>query len=295
MKVSIIVLSYNHESYLHETLQSLTDQKTKFEYEILVGDDCSPDNSRLIIDQFYGKHPNKIKRIYPEKNLGPNANYLNCLRNAKGQFIAFCEGDDYWIDENKLQKQVDFLEQNPKYGGVCGEVISRDIEKKSEERIPLKEEGVICFEDIVFQNKIHSNTILFRNELINIDSLDVIKQLSIGDWYLHLLVTMQRPYYYLPQYLALYRVHNAGIFSKKSDFFKAYQKSRLLAIFMKSEGNDENSRLIKKSLESQVFTAFRASGRDNKKELKELFNIMLNHKIIKLNRSLIRGAFNFVK
>ena len=164
-KVSICVISYNQEDYVRECLESIITQKADFYYEIVVGEDCSTDNTAKIIELFAETHDN-IRLLDNTSNLGVLPNFIRTLRACKGKYIAFCEGDDYWIDENKLQTQVDFLEQNTKYGGVCGEIISYNVEAKFEKRHLFKKEGDIVFDDLICQNKIHSNTILFRRDLL---------------------------------------------------------------------------------------------------------------------------------
>ncbi|NMS18988.1 glycosyltransferase, partial [Vibrio parahaemolyticus] len=110
-KVSVICTCYNHEKYIEQTLLSILNQTVDFEYELLIHDDCSPDNSRKIIDRVFNEYSGKcqIKRIYPEENIyskGSSAVLFNMLPHVDGEYIAFCEGDDYWVDDNKLQKQL---------------------------------------------------------------------------------------------------------------------------------------------------------------------------------------------
>ncbi|WP_051605491.1 glycosyltransferase [Sediminibacter sp. Hel_I_10] len=292
--VSVCVITYNHQAFINQCLDGIIEQQTNFDYDIVIGEDCSTDTTASIIKEYARVHKH-INFLDNSKNLGAIPNFIRTLKACKGKYIAFCEGDDYWIDRNKLQKQVDFLEQHPKYGGVCGEIISRDVDNQIEESHPLKQEGIITFEEIIVKNKIHSNTILFRSNLLNVEDLNAIMEISVGDWYLHLLVTKKKPYYYLPDYFALYRIHDLGIFSKKSDFYKSYQKVRLLNIFLKNECDSQNSYLVKESLQYQVFQALKESTKEDKKELKELFSILLNHKILKMNRSVIGGAINLIK
>lgn len=293
-KVSVCVISYNQEAYIKNCLDSILSQNTKFDVEVVVGEDCSTDDTATILSQMALSNKN-IRVLDNTKNLGVLPNFIRTLKSCNGKYIAFCEGDDYWIDENKIQKQVDFLEENPQYGGVCGEIISLDVERNTEEKQPLKKERAINFEEIILKNKIHSNTILFRKALLNVDDLDVIKDLSIGDWYLHLLITKEKPYYYLPEYFALYRVHNQGIFSKRTEFFKSYQKARLIFAFLKNEGTHQDLKMIEESLKHQILKALRASNGEDKKEIKELFSIIIKEKFFKVNRSLIHGAFNLIK
>lgn len=116
--VSVIMLCYNHEKYIRKALDSVVNQITNFDYEIIVHDDKSTDNSAAIIKEYEEKYPDRIKAIYQEENQYSKKvlirrTYIDPI--LRGKYVAFCECDDYWCDENKLQKQVDFLEANPEY------------------------------------------------------------------------------------------------------------------------------------------------------------------------------------
>ncbi len=107
--VSVVVLCYNHENYVVETINSVVDQKCSFNFEIIVSDDCSTDNTLNIIKILQLKYPNLIKIISNKHNLGVNISFLNAVKSAKGDYIASLGGDDYWIVENKLEMQVQLL------------------------------------------------------------------------------------------------------------------------------------------------------------------------------------------
>lgn len=114
-KISICCLCYNHSQYISQTFESFLVQKGNFEIEIVVFDDCSTDNSREIIMMYKKKYPEKFNLIFPEKNTykqGKTA-FFDIIKNAKGEYVAFCEGDDYWISETKLNKQLEFIKKNP--------------------------------------------------------------------------------------------------------------------------------------------------------------------------------------
>lgn len=118
MKVSVLFITYNHEEYLRQSLDGILMQKTNFEYEIVVGEDCSTDNTREILKEYAAKYPEKFVLLFREKNFGrPTMNVYDTGMHCQGEYIAFLEGDDYWTDENKLQKQVDFLDTNREYMG----------------------------------------------------------------------------------------------------------------------------------------------------------------------------------
>ncbi|WP_372995833.1 glycosyltransferase [Lutispora sp.] len=120
--VSISVLAYNHEKYIRKALDSILMQKVNFLYEIVIGEDCSQDGTRDILMEYKAKYPDKIKLILNEKNLGMMENAKNVRSNCMGKYRAGCEGDDYWTDPYKLQKQIDFLENNPQFIGTVHKV-----------------------------------------------------------------------------------------------------------------------------------------------------------------------------
>ncbi len=116
-KISVIVLTYNHEKYIKRALDSILNQKTDYSYEILIGDDCSTDNSWNILKEYKKKYPDIIRIFQTKKNMGATRNLYHLLKKASGEYIAQLETDDYWSDELKLQKQIDFLEKNREYVG----------------------------------------------------------------------------------------------------------------------------------------------------------------------------------
>lgn len=111
-KVSVCVVTYNHEKYIKECLESIVTQKCDFDFEVIVGDDCSTDNTRVIVQEYADKYPNIVKPIFHEKNLGPQGNYLYIHNIAKGEYIAGIDGDDYALP-GKLQAQADFMDKTP--------------------------------------------------------------------------------------------------------------------------------------------------------------------------------------
>ncbi len=126
IKVSVVVATYNQEKYIGHTLESIVSQKVNFKYEVLVGDDCSKDGTAKIVKEYGEKYPDIIVPIIREKNLGMGGNVVDLTMRTKGEYIAFIEGDDYWIDDNKLQKQVDFLDSHPDYVACFGQCMIVD-------------------------------------------------------------------------------------------------------------------------------------------------------------------------
>lgn len=118
--VSIIVLTYYHDAYIAQALDSILMQETGVRYEVLVGDDASQDRTPEIVGDYASRFPDLVKPILREKNLGASRNFYDLCCRAKGNYIAILEGDDYWLDPRKLQKQWEFLEEHRDYVGCCG-------------------------------------------------------------------------------------------------------------------------------------------------------------------------------
>ena len=116
IKVSIIVITYNQEHSISQTLDSIIAQECDFPYKIIVNDDCSKDKTPIILKQYASLYPQLIDLQLNEKNFGIVANYFNAVNRSSSEFIAVCAGDDWWCDPLKLQKQVDFMENHPECG-----------------------------------------------------------------------------------------------------------------------------------------------------------------------------------
>lgn len=130
--VSVIVITYGQEKYIKQALDSIIMQKTNFKFEIIVGNDCSPDNTAQILEKYTDNGNYTFNIINRKENVGATKNLYLSIKEAKGKYIAFLEGDDYWIDKDKLQKQFDFLEnkENQKYVGVAADFNDVDLEGK---------------------------------------------------------------------------------------------------------------------------------------------------------------------
>ena len=132
--VSVIVITYNQQEYIEMCLKSIIDQSINMEFEILVGDDASIDNTPNIIKEYVQRYPNIIKPVLRKENVGATKNLLDLINRAQGEYIAFCEGDDYWVGTVKLAEQVAFLEQDFSCFGTVHDVMVVDkvgIESKS--------------------------------------------------------------------------------------------------------------------------------------------------------------------
>lgn len=117
--ISILVCTYNQEKYLAQALDSILMQQCDEPFEILVGDDCSTDNTGKIADDYQSRYPNKVRVVRPEKNGGASYNIIRLVNSAKGEYLSICDGDDYWLRNDVLQKQLDIFRSMPDVGMVC--------------------------------------------------------------------------------------------------------------------------------------------------------------------------------
>lgn len=168
--VSIKCMTYNHENYIAQCIDGFLMQKTNFPFEILIHDDCSTDKTESIVRDYEAKFPKIIKGIYETENQwkkGCGAHHTKIDAAIKGKYIAICEGDDYWIDENKLQMQVDFLENNPEYG-MCytkAKQYNQSMQKFNKKSIGADFDG---FEDLLKNgNRIPTLTTVYRKDLLD--------------------------------------------------------------------------------------------------------------------------------
>lgn len=207
--VTIRCITYNHESYIRQCLEGFVMQKTNFRFEAIVHDDASTDGTANIIREFAEKYPDIIKPIYETENqYSKRDGSLSRIMDAHthGRYVAMCEGDDYWTDPYKLQKQVDFLEANPEYGLVYGKARVYDQEKKCFEK---KTTGHCCckVEDLMVASGIPTLTVLFRRELrmMYIEEIGFHKEWKMGDYPMWLFFAIKTKIYFLDEVVAVYR------------------------------------------------------------------------------------------
>ena len=126
--VSVIMITYGHEKYIAQAMDGVLMQQTRFPVELIIANDCSPDRTDFIVQKYISENIKRdlIRYFNHEKNLGMMPNFIFAVRKSKGKYIAMCEGDDYWTDPLKLQKQVDFLEKNTRYSMVCHDALVID-------------------------------------------------------------------------------------------------------------------------------------------------------------------------
>lgn len=219
MKVSVAMITYNHESYIREALDGILMQETNFDFNIIIGEDTSSDNTKSIIQEYIEKFSNKISCTFHVNNLGMMPNFINTLKSCNGEYIAICEGDDYWIDPLKLQKQVDFLESNKDYV-ICFHkvMILNDNNLEADINIErrynsIKKLPATVLDLLEHGNFIHTPSVLFRNQITDLPTEFVYS--TVGDYFLYIIHSQKGYIKRLDEVMAIYR-NNVGIYSTLS-------------------------------------------------------------------------------
>jgi len=163
--VSVIVTTYNHEPYLADALEAILSQECDFGVEIIVGEDCSRDNTLGVCKSFAHHYPDKITLITSTENVGWRRNYRRCVESAKGKYIAFCDGDDYWCDKSHLAEQVALMEQNRNVGLCYTLAERRDREGRLVGRFPIGE-GHTSLDAMLHDWCVENCTTLARRDLV---------------------------------------------------------------------------------------------------------------------------------
>jgi glycosyltransferase involved in cell wall biosynthesis len=220
--VSINCLTYNHSKYIRDAIEGFLMQKTNFPVEILIHDDASTDGTTEIIKEYEKRYPNLIKPLYEEENQwvkGRRGSLVFNIPRAQGKYIAFCEGDDYWTDPYKLQKQVDFLETHPDYGMVHTDDSNYDertgitVFSHKKDYYPYPPSGKV-FIELIKKNFISTLTVVCRTDILRLAYLNMEKFLPdklYRDYSLWLEISLRTKIKYLDMVTATYRIHEGSI------------------------------------------------------------------------------------
>lgn len=170
-KVSVCITTYNKEKYIERTLLSALNQITDFDYEIIISDDCSKDSTVSVINNIIKKHPqgNLVKLYAQEKNLTVNPNMLFVFSKCNGKYIAMLDGDDEWIDENKLQKQFNFLENNVEFSAVGTDSNIVYLQKDTVETFSHFAGSELSINDLLEIRYFQTSTFFFKKDILQKD------------------------------------------------------------------------------------------------------------------------------
>ena len=243
--VSICMVTYGHEEFISEAINSILMQQCDFDFELVIGNDASPDHSDAVIRKMINSHPrgHLIKYHKHEQNIGMMNNFSFILGQCRGQYIALCDGDDYWTDPMKLQKQVHFLANNPDYV-LCFhkvKILNRDG-SLTEDFITQVPENYETIETLLQQgNYIHTPSVLFRN-VINHYPNEFLRS-PIGDFFLYILLAEHGKLKFLNEEMCVYR-HGVGFFSQQTDVRISFNVMRFYSCLLSYLSNDRHKKII---------------------------------------------------
>ena len=217
--VSVCCITYNHENFIGQAIEGFLMQKTNFPFEIIISDDCSTDNTRKVINAYIEQHPGKIKLLSSATNIGSHRNIARSINAAKGKYIAKCEGDDYWSHPYKLQKQVDFLRNNPNYIICCHYTRVIDVTGNTIHVDPNPKPLKYSFLDLLIGKQVETKTatVMYQN-------IPAANKLFTEPWYLSCFAgdkffklsatrNTGMSIYVMPEVMSCYRNHTGGVWS----------------------------------------------------------------------------------
>ena len=284
--VSVIMITYGHEKYIEEAIKGVFLQKTNFPLELIISNDKSPDSTDEIVKNIIKYAPENIsvKYIQHPENIGMLPNLISTLKMAAGKYIAVCEGDDYWIDENKLQIQIDFLEKNEDFTLTFhnvfirnGETLSTDLDYEKR----LNSKDVYTIDDLSKGNFIHTPSVVFRN--MEIEFPEWYYTSFLGDYPLWSWLSKKGKIKYFPEKMGVYR-ENVGVWSGKSQEereFKTMLVLRNLIPDFKMFPNTQRNMIrtkntyIKNFLKHKIFAEVMTSPYFPELKFKDKFKLMV--------------------
>lgn len=205
--LTVCLITYNHKQFIRQAIEGVIMQQVDFPFELLIADDFSTDGTRDILVEYQQKHPDLIRLILQEKNVGPAQNWTDLITLPQSKYIAYFEGDDYWIDTHKLRKQVEFMETNAEYS-FCFHQALRINEDTSEYDV-YPQTAIRSFNEKEFLHliTIPMASLVYRKEV----PIQIIKTHSHGDFLMLCSLLTHGKAYFFAEVMSVYRVHNTGV------------------------------------------------------------------------------------
>jgi glycosyltransferase involved in cell wall biosynthesis len=277
MKLSVLIVTYNHERFLAQAMTSVLAQQINFDYEIVVGEDCSTDGTRDILMDFYRRFPDRIVPLLRDRNVGGGRNLEAGLAACRGQYLALLEGDDYWISDDKLRKQVEFLDTHPDFAMCCHRArVLPEVDLGYADVSPSLTAGSYTIEDLLKGNFVMTSTTVLRRDLYG-PLPSCFSGMNLGDWPRLALAARQGKIALMDDVMAAYRVHSGGVWSALPVRSRLEDTIRMLAALDKYLGH-KYTRTIRLTIARTHFElACHARQDGNRSEtVKHLMNCMRN-------------------
>lgn len=207
------MIAFNHAEFIAQAIESVLAQIAPFPFELVIGEDCSNDDTVKIIETLSKNNPQIIRARFNSPNLGMLPNFLMTLSECRGKYVAMLEGDDYWSDTAKIARQVRFLEENHSYAMCFHPVqVLENGKITNHDRFTRPVPETTTIRDLARGNYIHTCSVMYRRESLQ-DLPENFMQSSVGDYYLHMLSARNGLIGRLPQCMSVYRVHSGGVWS----------------------------------------------------------------------------------
>ncbi len=271
--VSIICNTYQHKVFITDTIEGFLMQETTFPVEILIHDDASTDGTAKIVKSYEEKYPNLIKPIYQVENqysqgIKPFVKFQ--YPRAQGKYIALCEGDDYWTEPTKLQKQVTFLENNRDFSITFHNGWLLENGNLKDDTLNLDQLEITTILDLCKKNYIRTASCVFRNKLIG-NFPELYCKSPAGDYFLHLLNAQYGQIKFFPEKMSVYRIHSQSLWSSKTRLQQLESSSEVYKILIQYFKDD-----VKEALLSSYFDLITLILKNYKNENNKL-SIKLTH------------------
>ncbi len=218
-KVQVITICYNQEQYIAQALESIISQKTSFAFEAIVADDASSDATPQIIKEYARKYPHIIKPILRTTNIGSMQNFLDAATCVSAEYVAMCEGDDYWTDDTKLQKQVNMLDKHSECS-ICFHPVLIKWENSMKESTVFPSPSyrfnktILDLNDLLKQNFIQTNSVVYRWQFGDGTLNSVLPDNILpGDYFIHMLHAQKGMICFINKCMGVYRKHAGGIWN----------------------------------------------------------------------------------
>ena len=215
--VSVVIPSYNRADTVGETIESIMNQKCCFDIEIVIGDDCSTDHARQILQEYQKKYPKNIVLLFHDVNIGLGANWATCVKHCRGKYLANCDNDDYWHNENKLQLQVDFLTSQTEYGVVHTDYRNHNRDSGQISEVVISNLLIASpLQQAIFSGKFKccNATMMYRKSLIdkyiNLDDY-ISNRFTLQDWNTWIILSKYSPFYCMPISTATFGIETESI------------------------------------------------------------------------------------
>lgn len=311
--VSINCITYNHEDYIADAIEGFLMQETDFEFEILIHDDASTDRTPDIIREYEKKYSHIVKPIYQKENqysINKRLPFMNNHNRAKGKYIAICEGDDYWTDPKKLQKQVNYMEEHPECSMTFHAAEWIDIiNKKNTVYRPYKKNIDVSIKDLIMKEGglFPTASVMYKKEILD-NPPKFFLDSSVGDHPLALLAATKGRIYYINDVMSVYRKNVKGswktrILKDQKSYIKYKENKNKMLVSFDKYTEYKFSHIINKKIKKNIVTILLLMARhrelmDDKYFKKNIRNINFLNKIkiyLQLNFPFVYRALKCAK